>query len=139
MQIQQVFPKDSALLSDISAAVLKVTQGPDMEDIERKWMETNATCQGQDGDTIPSTTRLTFYSLRGLFLITGVTSVSALLISFVPWVSKSAEQKHGQGTAEAAGQGEEGKPEGAAGGRPNGDEQDEAPLAIEGDDKKGVA
>lgn len=54
-----------------------------MKDIERKWMETNSTCRGQDGGAVPSSNNLTFHSLRGLFLITGVTSTSALLISCV--------------------------------------------------------
>ncbi|MQM14151.1 hypothetical protein Taro_047079, partial [Colocasia esculenta] len=78
-----VFPKDSPLLPDVSAAVLRVTQGPDMDDIERKWMENDSTCKAQDDLTLPSATRLTFHSLRGLFLITAVTSISALLIAIV--------------------------------------------------------
>ncbi|CAA7407343.1 unnamed protein product [Spirodela intermedia] len=75
------FRKDSPLLSDVSKAVVSLSQGPFMDDIEKRWMLTNDTSQCQQPDAGGS--RITLHSLRGLFLVTGVVSTLALLAACI--------------------------------------------------------
>ncbi|XP_078441343.1 glutamate receptor 2.7-like [Wolffia australiana] len=75
------FRKGSPLLSDVSKAVVAVTQGPAMDDIERKWMLANNTSeckQDEDGGS-----HITLHRLRGLFFVIGFTFSLALIIAFV--------------------------------------------------------
>ncbi|CAA6670286.1 unnamed protein product [Spirodela intermedia] len=75
------FRKDSPLLSDVSKAVVSLSQGPFMDDIEKRWMLTNDTSQCQQPDA--GGNRITLHSLRGLFLVTGVVSSLALLVACI--------------------------------------------------------
>ncbi|XP_043710268.1 glutamate receptor 2.7-like [Telopea speciosissima] len=71
------FPKGSPLASDVSRAVLNVTEGVKMSQIEQAWF-------GQDNcpdlSTKVSSYSLTLDSFGGLFIITGAASLLALFI-----------------------------------------------------------
>lgn len=80
---QQVFPKGSPLVPDVSRAILNITQGSKMVGIEKKWIGYEDKCQEQD--SLLSSHRLNFRSFEGLFLITGLTSVISALI-YLLWL-----------------------------------------------------
>ncbi|XP_078439639.1 glutamate receptor 2.7-like [Wolffia australiana] len=71
------FPKDSPILSDVSQAVVTVTQGPSMKDIEMKWTLANDTSQCQEEENGGS--HITLHSLRGLFIVVAITFCLALV------------------------------------------------------------
>ncbi|KAJ8758661.1 hypothetical protein K2173_000382 [Erythroxylum novogranatense] len=73
-----VFPKGSPLVSDVSRAILGVTEGETMKKIEEKWFGKEANCP--DPSTSLSSNSLGIESFWGLFLIAGVASVLALLV-----------------------------------------------------------
>ncbi|KAJ0965672.1 hypothetical protein J5N97_026810 [Dioscorea zingiberensis] len=75
-----VFPKGSTLVPDVSRAILNITQGSKMTGIEKKWIGYENKCQDQDSPF--SSRSLNFKSFAGLFLITGLTSITAALIYF---------------------------------------------------------
>ena len=90
--LAQVFPKGSPLVPDISRAVLNVTQGDKMLDIEKFWFGNQTSCPTES--RIFSSNRLQFSSFWGLFLITGVVSVMALLIFMGKfWYDNSSKLK----------------------------------------------
>ncbi|KAM2150186.1 hypothetical protein ACFX1R_044799 [Malus domestica] len=74
-----VFPKGSPLVSDVSRAILNVTEGDEMKDIENKWFTPDTTCSDTK-PTISNSNSLGLDSFWGLFLIAGVSSISALII-----------------------------------------------------------
>ncbi|CAM8898113.1 unnamed protein product [Rhodiola kirilowii] len=74
-----VFPKGSPLAPNVSRAILIVTQGEEMVKIESKWFGQQASCP--DGSsTRRSSSSIGLGSFKGLFLIAGCASVSALII-----------------------------------------------------------
>ena len=75
----QVFPKGFPLLSDISRAVLSLSEDKEMQQIQAKWL--NSSSCGDSGAKINSN-RLSMESFWGLYLITGSVSVLALIIFF---------------------------------------------------------
>ncbi|XVF18412.1 hypothetical protein REPUB_Repub11eG0019200 [Reevesia pubescens] len=72
-----VFPRGSPLVADVSRAILNVTQGEKMKQIERAWFKKESCL---DPNTIVSSNSLGVESFWGLFLIAGVASISALII-----------------------------------------------------------
>ncbi|KAF3954700.1 hypothetical protein CMV_019985 [Castanea mollissima] len=74
-----VFPVGSPLVSDVSRAVLNVTEGEKMKNIENAWLGKQNNCI--DSKNKVSSASLSLASFWGLFLIAGVTSLSALIIS----------------------------------------------------------
>ena len=74
----QVFPKGSPLVADVSRAVLNVTEGDKMKEIEDAWLGTQSSCQ--ESSTLVSSNSLSLKSFWGLFLITGIASISSLMI-----------------------------------------------------------
>ncbi|RWR75356.1 glutamate receptor 2.3-like protein [Cinnamomum micranthum f. kanehirae] len=83
-----VFPIGSPLVPDMSRAILNVTQGPTMKLIEKKWILQETACLDQPLSTASSSS-LTLDSFWGLFLITGVASLFALLISLSIFLYKN--------------------------------------------------
>ncbi|KAJ8758543.1 hypothetical protein K2173_000264 [Erythroxylum novogranatense] len=79
-----VFPKDSPLVSDVSRAILGVTEGETMKKIEEEWFGKEASCP--DPGTSLSSKSLGIESFWGLFLITGGVSVLALIIYLVVFI-----------------------------------------------------
>ncbi|XP_043710262.1 glutamate receptor 2.7-like [Telopea speciosissima] len=71
------FPKGSPLASDVSRAVLNVTEGVKMSRIEQAWFGQH-NCP--DLSTKVSSSSLTLDSFGGLFIITGAASLLALFI-----------------------------------------------------------
>ncbi|PON73156.1 Ionotropic glutamate receptor [Parasponia andersonii] len=82
-----VFPKGSPLVADVSMAILNVTEGDDMKNIENKWfnLEQN-TCS--DSNPSVSSDSLSLGSFWGLFIIAGVSSLSALIIFVIMFLHK---------------------------------------------------
>ena len=80
------FPKGSPYVTDLSQAILKLTESDEMNMIERKWFgDPDDDGAAQDGGPFTSDS-LSFSSFWGLFLITGVTSLlccAAHLVTFV--------------------------------------------------------
>ncbi|KAJ0030370.1 hypothetical protein Pint_14247 [Pistacia integerrima] len=74
------FQQGSPLVPYMSRAILKVTEDKDkMEAIKRKTFRSKPTCEDKSA-TISSGSNLSVYSFGGLFIITGVASISALLL-----------------------------------------------------------
>ncbi|XP_030458971.2 glutamate receptor 2.1-like [Syzygium oleosum] len=90
------FPLGSPLVSYISRAILKVTQDKaKMDAIEGRYLRGQSWCQEQDATIFSDHLSLSVYSFGGLFIITGVISVSSVLIYVVlffqsHWHSSSA-------------------------------------------------
>ncbi|KAK1631000.1 hypothetical protein QYE76_005315 [Lolium multiflorum] len=73
--------KGSPLLGDISKAILNVTGGDSMIQIQKTWIGDQNNCQNVG--PVTGSGRLTFANFRGLFILTGVASTSSLLIALV--------------------------------------------------------
>ncbi|XVF89458.1 hypothetical protein PTKIN_Ptkin19aG0131900 [Pterospermum kingtungense] len=82
------FPRGSPLVADVSRAVLNVTQGDKMKQIEDAWFSKES-CS--DPNASVSSNSLGVESFWGLFLIAGVASISALIIFAAMF---SYEQRH---------------------------------------------
>nr|TKS11786.1 glutamate receptor 2.8-like [Populus alba] len=79
-----VFPKGSPLVPDISRAILNVTEGDEMKQIEGAWFGEKSTCP-ESGSSISSNS-LSLKSFWGLFLIAGLAALLALIIFIVSFV-----------------------------------------------------
>lgn len=77
----QAFRKNSPLAGDVSRAILNLTQqNPDiMRAIENKWFKNETRCVKAASD-VDASYSLDLDSFRGLFLLAGVASSSALII-----------------------------------------------------------
>ncbi|KAH0466227.1 hypothetical protein IEQ34_006330 [Dendrobium chrysotoxum] len=75
-----VFPKGSSLVSDMSRAILDLTESDEMVEIQRRWFGEQSSCLNQGSSSISTSNSLDFNSFYGLFLITGGASLLALLI-----------------------------------------------------------
>ncbi|XP_062193183.1 glutamate receptor 2.8-like [Phragmites australis] len=81
------FPKRSPMVNDFSRAILSITEGDAIIQIEKKWIGDQHACEN-DG-TIASSSSLNFKSFSGLFVVTGIASTSALLIALVMLLYKN--------------------------------------------------
>ncbi|KAL9400486.1 hypothetical protein Peur_009447 [Populus x canadensis] len=79
-----VFPKGSPLVPDISRAILNVTEGDEMKQIEGAWFGKKSTCP--DSSPSISSNSLSLKSFWGLFLIAGLAALLALIIFVVMFV-----------------------------------------------------
>ncbi|CAA2954770.1 glutamate receptor -like [Olea europaea subsp. europaea] len=75
-----VFPIGSPLVPDISRAILNVTEGEKMTEIERTWFGEKTKCPDSNTSLLSNTNSLGLESFWGLFLIAGIAAVSALII-----------------------------------------------------------
>ncbi|KAI3689379.1 hypothetical protein L2E82_47335 [Cichorium intybus] len=73
------FPKESPLVDDFSRGILKVIEGR-MSAISNKWFGDRAHCPEENGAVQPFD-KLTVASFKGLFLISGLSSTYALIVS----------------------------------------------------------
>ncbi|KAG6739156.1 hypothetical protein POTOM_056742 [Populus tomentosa] len=80
------FPKGSPLVPDVSRAVLNMTEGDKMKEIENAWFGKQSNCP--DSSNSVTSNSLSLKSFWGLFLITGVASLLALIIFMVMFVYK---------------------------------------------------
>ncbi|TVU09637.1 hypothetical protein EJB05_43123, partial [Eragrostis curvula] len=78
--------KGNPLLRDISNAILNVTGGDAMIQIEKKWIGYQNDCQNVG--PVTGSSSLTFDNFRGLFILTGAASTSSLLIALIMYVYK---------------------------------------------------
>ncbi|KAF7058982.1 hypothetical protein CFC21_065945 [Triticum aestivum] len=78
--------KGNPLIGDISKAILNVTGGDTMIQIEKKWIGDRNNCQNLG--PVTGSSRLTFANFRGLFILTGVASTSSLLIALIIYFYK---------------------------------------------------
>eukprot|EP00250_Pteridium_aquilinum_P021125 c25034_g1_i3 orf=597-3347(-) len=74
------FPKDSELAVDMSTAILKISEGGQLQKIHDAWIST-AECASNDNQI--DSNHLGLSSFWGLFLITGLASLSSLLIYII--------------------------------------------------------
>ncbi|BFG18011.1 hypothetical protein CerSpe_042850 [Prunus speciosa] len=74
-----VFPKRSPLLPDVSQAVLNVTEGEVILNIENKWFKKGDNCEDNPTQKL-SNNSLGLDRFWGLFLISGVASILSLII-----------------------------------------------------------
>ncbi|KAL6619365.1 hypothetical protein ACP70R_034504 [Stipagrostis hirtigluma subsp. patula] len=72
------FPKGSPLLDDMSRAILNITGGDTIIQIEKKWTADQNNCQNAVPTNDPGS--LTLDSFRGLFILTGGVSAGCLYI-----------------------------------------------------------
>ncbi|XP_027182307.1 glutamate receptor 2.3-like [Coffea eugenioides] len=72
------FPIGSPLAPDVSRAILNVTQGSQILEIEKKWHLETSSCQDFNTSSTPGS--LDIGSFRGLFLIMGIVAISAFII-----------------------------------------------------------
>ncbi|CAN6167021.1 unnamed protein product [Urochloa humidicola] len=78
--------KGNPLLGDISRAMLNVTGGDTMIQIEKKWIGYQNECQNVG--PITGSSSLTIANFRGLFILTGAASTSSLLIALIIYAYK---------------------------------------------------
>uniref|UniRef100_M8AUB0 Glutamate receptor n=1 Tax=Aegilops tauschii TaxID=37682 RepID=M8AUB0_AEGTA len=81
--------KGNPLIGDISKAILNVTGGDTMIQIEKKWIGDRNNCQNLG--PVTGSSRLTFANFRGLFILTGVASTSSLLIALIIYFYKKKQ------------------------------------------------
>lgn len=86
----QVFPKRSPLLPDVSQAVLNVTGGEKIMNIENRWFKKNSKCHDLTNPRV-SSNRLDFESFRVLFFTTLVASGVALILYIVRFSYKYSD------------------------------------------------
>ncbi|XP_073262469.1 glutamate receptor 2.8-like [Populus alba] len=79
-----VFPKGSPVVPDISRAILNVTEGDKMKQIEDAWFGKKGSCP--DSSTSVSSNTLSLKSFWGLFLIAGLAAFLALVIFIAMFV-----------------------------------------------------
>ncbi|KAL4366524.1 hypothetical protein GQ457_05G004240 [Hibiscus cannabinus] len=74
-----VFPKGSPLVHDISSAIVRLREEEKLQMMENKWFRSvESTITNYEPTSNPS--RLYLHSFGGLFLVTGLSSTSALLV-----------------------------------------------------------
>ncbi|XP_078153851.1 glutamate receptor 2.8-like [Carex rostrata] len=81
-----VFPKGSPLVTDLSRAILNLTEGDTSTRITEKWFGEPLSCPNKDSH---SSEILDIVSFWGLFLITGVTSMFCCLIQLAMFVKQN--------------------------------------------------
>ncbi|KAL6212676.1 hypothetical protein ACLB2K_017894 [Fragaria x ananassa] len=85
-----VFPKRSPLLPDVSQAVLNVTGGEKIMNIENSWFKKNSKCHDLTNPRV-SSNRLDFESFRVLFFTTLVASGVVLILYIVRFSYKYSD------------------------------------------------
>ncbi|URD93879.1 hypothetical protein MUK42_00526 [Musa troglodytarum] len=88
-----VFPKGSPLVLDVSRAILNLTDGDSILQIEKKWFGDQNACLKQRN--IISSDNLSFRNFWGLFMITGVVSTCALFIFLLMFLHKNWHELKG--------------------------------------------
>ncbi|RLM86525.1 hypothetical protein C2845_PM04G12580 [Panicum miliaceum] len=85
-------PKRSPLLTEISRAILNITEGDSIIQIEKKWTDQNS-CQNEE--KIADSDAITFGNFGGLFLLTGFVTTCSLSIALLTNHYKKGQQKAG--------------------------------------------
>ncbi|CAN6204521.1 unnamed protein product [Urochloa humidicola] len=96
-----VFPKGSPLVPDVSRAILTVTEGDKITDIEQKWFGRDVVCNSQ-ANAIEPPSVVTWSSLRGVFFITiGLWAIAGIIYA-VLWFRSRQEERVQEAVAELA-------------------------------------
>jgi glutamate receptor, ionotropic, plant len=82
----QAFQKGSPITGDISQAILNITGGNTIIQIEKKWISDQNKCQNVG--TITGSGRLTFDSFAGPIIATGVASTSSIVVALIFYFCK---------------------------------------------------
>lgn len=83
-----VFPKRSPLRDDVSQAILNLTGGQKIMDLEKEWFKKEFSCEDSSDATISSNSTLGIDSFWVLFLIAGLASILALIIFVASFIYK---------------------------------------------------
>ncbi|XP_022855518.1 glutamate receptor 2.7-like [Olea europaea var. sylvestris] len=81
-----VFPMGSPLVADVSRAILNVTEGEKMTEIERAWFGGKSRCPDSYTSLFSDTNSLGLESFWGLFLIAGLAAFLALIIYVISFL-----------------------------------------------------
>ncbi|KAF3452843.1 hypothetical protein FNV43_RR03276 [Rhamnella rubrinervis] len=83
------FPLGSTLVSEFSKAILNITQDPNkLKEMDRKYFEQDGTkCEESDSKFSSDNPSLSVHSFSGLFIITGMVSVSSCFIHLLKFYS----------------------------------------------------
>ncbi|CAH1433306.1 unnamed protein product [Lactuca virosa] len=84
------FQQDSHLATDVSNAILKLSETGELQRIHNKWLLRSA-CSSQGAEL--SVDRLELKSFKGLFLIIGLACVLSLLVYLVPTIYQYTKRK----------------------------------------------
>ncbi|KAL8063645.1 hypothetical protein ABFX02_01G040300 [Erythranthe guttata] len=83
-----VFPIGSPLVPDVSRAILNVTEGQKMVEIERKWFGDKTICLDSNALLLPK--NLGLASFWGLFMIVGIVGIAALIVHAAKFLSENS-------------------------------------------------
>ncbi|XP_065878433.1 glutamate receptor 2.7-like [Euphorbia lathyris] len=97
-----VFPRGSPLVSDVSRAILEVTENIGMQKIEDTWISDGSRCPDGGSSVSSSSSVLGLDSFWGLFLIAGVISFSAVLMYAAMFVYAHREILMSSGSVEGS-------------------------------------
>ncbi|TVU19096.1 hypothetical protein EJB05_35229, partial [Eragrostis curvula] len=75
------FPKRSPLVAEMSRAIINITGGDSIIQIERKWIDRENSCQPEE--KIYGSDTITFGSFGGLFLLTGCVTTCSLCVALL--------------------------------------------------------
>lgn len=92
---RQAFPRDSPLAVDLSTAILRLSENGDLQRIHDKWLPPTG-CSSQDSGI--GSNRLSLGSFWGLFLISGLACLVALIIFFARILCQYNEYSSSQET-----------------------------------------
>jgi ionotropic glutamate receptor len=88
----QALPKQSPLRAEISRAILNITGGDSIIEIEKKWINQNSR---QNEDKVDGSGAITFGSFGGLFLLTGIVTTCSLSVAMLLNCYKRYQQNTG--------------------------------------------
>ncbi|CAN6182366.1 unnamed protein product [Urochloa humidicola] len=97
-----VFPKGSPLVADVSRAILTVTEGDKITDIEQKWFGRDVVSNSQANAIEPASV-ITWSSLRGVFFITiGLWAIAGIIYAVLWFRPRQEEDRVREAVAELA-------------------------------------
>ncbi|KAL3818425.1 hypothetical protein ACJIZ3_004330 [Penstemon smallii] len=89
-----VFPMGSPLVPDVSRAILNVTEGKILVDIETTWLGHNTKCPDSDNSHRPQ--NLGLESFRGLFATMGIAGIVAFIIRVIRFLRNNNNNNNNQ-------------------------------------------
>lgn len=93
---RQVLPKGSPLVPDLSEAILSLTEEPERLKIEKTWfMDSSLDYYGSHSK---GSSRISFQSFQGLFIIVGCLLGAVLLINFSKFLYDKCKEMRGFGS-----------------------------------------
>ena len=96
--LPQALQKGSPIIGGISQAILNITGGDTIIQIEKKWIGDQNNCQNVG--TISGTGSLSFDSFAGLIIATGVASTTSLMVALIIYFCKNKQVGSENGDSE---------------------------------------